>query len=184
MARAASSNRPKQVAPDPDMRAKRAPALSSAESASPIAGASALRRQSPRSLRVRLEPFDDGGRPTAGRAGAGKPGLSRDAKRPEHLRRRHRHAGIDQHQMQCGEVGEQCRSCRRCPWRSAAARQGTSAGRRRDRGRASRGRRRKPPASKSRSSARSVAAASLDPPPMPEATGRFFSSSIETGGHG
>jgi len=32
------------------------------------------------------------------------------------------------------------------------------------------------------SSAPSAAAASLEPPPMPEATGRFFSSAIETGG--
>ena len=31
-------------------------------------------------------------------------------------------------------------------------------------------------------SARSVAAASLEPPPMPEATGRFFSSAMATGG--
>ena len=34
----------------------------------------------------------------------------------------------------------------------------------------------------SRASARSAAAASLDPPPMPDATGRFFSSVIATGG--
>ena len=31
-------------------------------------------------------------------------------------------------------------------------------------------------------SPRSVAAASLEPPPMPDATGRFFSSRIDTGG--
>ena len=101
-ARAAFSNRPKQVAPEPDMRAK------------PRAGLSERRQR-----------VADLGRDRAGRrlqvvAGCAQPvdrprqqmpggqrrqaGIVARRERAEHLRRRDRHAGIDQHQMQRREV--------------------------------------------------------------------------------
>ena len=112
-------------------------------------------------------------------------GIVARRQRLEHVRRRDRHARIDQHQMQCREVGA-ATSIRspmpRGDQRPAARHIGRSAP-------SPRPSSRQVAASEiarfqSALSARSVAAASLDPPPMPDATGRFFSSWIETGGHG
>ena len=108
-------------------------------------------------------------------------GIVARRQRLEHLRRRDRHAGIDQHQMQCREVGEHVDPLADAPRRSAAV-PARHIGRSAPSAEADPARSPSDIASsQSALSARSVAAASLDPPPMPDATGRFFSSWIETG---
>ncbi len=165
-ASAALANRPKQVAPDPDMRASSASVSRIAARQFAILGISAMAGAS-RSLRQsRRKSTSASALVKSGRC-LGMGGLSRC---PSALNT----AGVDMAapgltSTTCrgGKAGSGVRiSPRPCIRTGRLARQaGTSA-----------------PSISSRSgrasSARSTAAASAEPPPMPEATGRFFSSVI------
>ena len=100
--------------------------------------------------------------------------------RAEHLARGYRHARIDQDQPERGKIGDRGQGF--ADSRAMSGRAARHIGRSAPSCSPKRARSASPMSSfQSRASPRSAAAASLDPPPTPDATGRFFFSTIETG---
>ena len=166
------SNSPKQVAPDPDIRASAAPWPGELRKARvPMAGAAPAP-----GLRDRCAELQPGGCQLENRClrGSGAAAGCCGGKRGEHVRRRTATPGLTSTSRQRRKAGKRLDSF------ADAARQQRLAARHigsrpRATARAAPDRpARRPPVR--RPSPRSAAAASLEPPPMPEATGRFFSS--------
>ena len=176
----AEANSPKQVAPEPDMRASRQPGACATPRAPARSPAASLMAAGSRSLRLPRRGTRRRPSPSRGSAARSRGTLALaaglEAEHREHILGRHRDARIDQHRRELRHRQRLGQHFADAAHPRAGADRGRPARRRRSGARPLAAARSSSASRLARASRRSAAAASDEPPPSPAATGSRLSS--------